>query len=105
MTNDRLANATDACREYARNVGADRPDSPYILTDYDTWEPNPFYAGPPCIASVHPEDSDPSEFLDLHSECRHDRRCLHGFGAPVYGPTRTTRAASARTTIFRSEAP
>jgi hypothetical protein len=48
-----LATDTEACREYARNVGAERPERPWILTDYDTWERNPFYSGPPAR---HPED-------------------------------------------------
>ena len=50
-----MAQATplDACREYARNVGAEHPERPWILTGYDTWERNPFYSGPPAR---HPED-------------------------------------------------
>ncbi len=51
-----LATQTDACREYAANVGALRPDQAWILTDYDTWEPNPYYTGPPAR---HPEDDTP----------------------------------------------
>lgn len=41
-----LATMTDAAKEYARNVGRDNPDRAWILTDYDTWEANPFYTGP-----------------------------------------------------------
>ena len=48
-----LATPTDACKEYARNVGVDHLDRAWILTDYDTWEKNPFYVGPPVR---HPED-------------------------------------------------
>ena len=40
---DRLATPTEACREYARNYGMDHPDEEWILTDFDTWEHNPFY--------------------------------------------------------------
>jgi hypothetical protein len=48
-----LATHGDAILEYARNVGRDHPDRAWILTDYDTWEQNPFYNG----AKVrHPED-------------------------------------------------
>ncbi len=36
----------DAVREYAYNVGRERREEAWILTDYDTWQPNPFYAGP-----------------------------------------------------------
>jgi len=48
-----LATPRDACREYAANVGMDRPNAAYILTDYDTWEPNPYYCGPKM---PHPEE-------------------------------------------------
>ena len=51
-SHDAMATKTDACREYARNVGMDRPEQPWILTDYDTWERNPHYTGPPA---PHPE--------------------------------------------------
>ena len=50
---DQLATRTDACREYARNIGMDHPDRPWVLTDWDTWERNPFYHGVPV---PHPED-------------------------------------------------
>jgi hypothetical protein len=49
----RLATPGEAVKEYARNVGAERPEQAWILTHYDTWERNPFYAGPPVR---HPED-------------------------------------------------
>lgn len=48
-----LATIDDACREYARNVGRERLEQAWILTDYDTWQRNPFYTGP---AVRHPED-------------------------------------------------
>lgn len=50
---DHLATPGEACREYVHNVGSERPDQAWILTDYDTWEPNPYYSGPPV---PHPED-------------------------------------------------
>ena len=53
MDEDRLATPTEACREYARNVGSEHPERPWILTDRDTWERNPFYDGP---AVPHPDD-------------------------------------------------
>jgi len=43
----------DAAREYAMNVGRENPQRAWILTPYDSWEPNPFYSGPPVR---HPED-------------------------------------------------
>jgi hypothetical protein len=53
---DRPATVSEACREYARNYGATRPERAWILTDFDTWEPNPSYSGPPV---PHPEDDFP----------------------------------------------
>jgi hypothetical protein len=50
-----LATPSQACREYACNAGADRPNAAWILTPWDTWEPNPHYQGPP---QRHPEDFD-----------------------------------------------
>lgn len=52
---DCIATPYEACKEYARNYGMDHPNSAWILTDFDTWEPNPFYSGPPV---QHPEDND-----------------------------------------------
>lgn len=49
-----LATMTEAVREYAFNVGSDRPDVAWILSPYDTWERNPFYVGP---KQPHPEDA------------------------------------------------
>jgi hypothetical protein len=42
----------DACREEAHNIGMERPEQPWILTDRDVFLPNPFYNGPPV---PHPE--------------------------------------------------
>jgi hypothetical protein len=56
-----LATPADACRQYARAVGATCPERAWILTDYDTWEPNPFYQGPPVR---HPEDDDDESAVD-----------------------------------------
>jgi hypothetical protein len=50
---EELARPQDACREFARNVGHERPERAWILTDFDTWERNPYYHGPP---QPHPED-------------------------------------------------
>lgn len=40
-------------REYAYNAGMHEPERAWICTPWDTWEPNPFYKGPPVR---HPED-------------------------------------------------
>ena len=50
---DIMATPMDAVREYTRNVGSTRPDSAWILSQYDSWERNPYYSGPP---QPHPED-------------------------------------------------
>ena len=42
-----------AIREWVWIVGAERLDQQWLLTDYDTWEPNPHYHGPD---QGHPED-------------------------------------------------
>lgn len=40
-------------KEWARNVGETRPDQEWLLTEYDSWERNPWYQGKP---GRHPED-------------------------------------------------
>jgi hypothetical protein len=55
---DRPATYGMAFKEYARNAGAERPEQAWILTPWDTWEPNPHYRGP---AVRHPEDDRPEE--------------------------------------------
>lgn len=50
-----LATPSEACREYAYNVGRESTGRAWILTDRDTWERNPFYVGPPAR---HPDDDD-----------------------------------------------
>jgi len=42
-----------AVDQYASAHGAEDPDTPWILSPFDTWERNPFYTGPPAR---HPED-------------------------------------------------
>ena len=53
-----LATPTDAMREYAQNVGAERPDEAWISTGYDVWMPNPYYTGAP---QPHPESREAEE--------------------------------------------
>jgi hypothetical protein len=48
-----LATEQEADLEYAHNVGRDRRDLAWILSDRDVWYRNPFYQGPP---QPHPED-------------------------------------------------
>ena len=43
----------EAVREWVWNVGQDRADLQWVLSDYDTWERNPHYTGPD---QGHPED-------------------------------------------------
>ena len=50
-----VATPSDACREWALNFGAEVPQRPWLLTDYDTWEANPHYLGPKI---PHPECQD-----------------------------------------------
>lgn len=55
-----LATPAEACREYARNYGSEHPERPWILTDFDTWERNPYYHGPEV---PHPESEPEDECL------------------------------------------
>jgi hypothetical protein len=48
-----VATYGEAFAEYARNAGAERPDTEWILTPWDTWQKNPFFTGTP---GRHPED-------------------------------------------------
>ena len=48
-----LATMAEAVQEYALNVGRENLDRAWILSDYDSWERNPFYRGTP---QPHPED-------------------------------------------------
>lgn len=50
---DRPATIAEADAEYARNVGAENPESEWILSDRDVWYRNPAYTGKP---GPHPED-------------------------------------------------
>jgi hypothetical protein len=61
-----LATDDDAVQEFARNAGAENQDREWLLTSYDIWVKNPFYAGAP---GRHPEADwhDDEEFV-LHLE-------------------------------------
>lgn len=57
---DRCATPSEACREFAYAVGFDnmaagREQPAWILTNWDSWERNPFYTGP---AVRHPLDDE-----------------------------------------------
>jgi hypothetical protein len=43
----------DRVDQYTSVYGAERTDSQWILSPYDTWERNPYYTGPD---QGHPED-------------------------------------------------
>ena len=47
-----FATVAEAIQEWAYNVGHERPECAWICSDYDTWERNPYYRGPPV---EHPE--------------------------------------------------
>jgi hypothetical protein len=38
---------TEAVRQYAYAIGYETPERAWILSPFDTWEPNPFYVGKP----------------------------------------------------------
>lgn len=53
FNDDRPATPGEAYDEWVQNAGSDHPDQEWILTDWDSWEHNPHYTGPP---GPHPED-------------------------------------------------
>ncbi len=50
------ATESEACAEYARNIGYEYPDQEWLITSWDTWERNPYFTGKP---GRHPEDDTP----------------------------------------------
>lgn len=53
MDENKLANMQEAVREWVWIVGKDNPDQQWLLSNYNTWEKNPYYRGP---IEKHPED-------------------------------------------------
>lgn len=56
-----FATPGQAAAEYGRNAGMDNPDRAWILTPWDSWEPNPFYVGPRVSHPEYPDDETPAE--------------------------------------------
>lgn len=46
-------NMSASCGEYTHNAGAEKTNTEWILTPFDTWVRNPHYTGKP---GPHPED-------------------------------------------------
>ena len=69
---DYMATEAQADAEYAHNVGYDRPEQAWILSDRDVWYANPFYKG---IPHPHPEDDiyDKTDLFFFNSEKALDR--------------------------------
>jgi len=63
----------EAVRQWAWNVGSDRPTEQWLLSDYDTWERNPHYVGPDL---GHPEFDEPdcSVFLTFNEASAQAKR-------------------------------
>ena len=57
-----LATIDQAIDEWVFNVGIDRKDTAWLLSDYDSWHKNPHYAGIPV---PHPECEDFDQPLDI----------------------------------------
>jgi hypothetical protein len=66
---------TGACQEYAQNIGSERPEQAWILTDYDTWVENPHYTGKPV---PHPESGDDGYEDDGQPSTYEEYQDLHG---------------------------
>src|SRR4051812_7708803 len=62
---------SDAVREHTRWVGAENPDSAWILSPFDTWERTPFYPG--RANPRRPEDRD-DDFCpeNAYGECEYE---------------------------------
>lgn len=73
-----FATEAQADREYATNVGAQRRDQEWILSDRDVWYRNPFYTGAP---GRHPDD-DSALFDELFDDADFDTDLSR---APVTG--------------------
>ena len=69
---DRLATPSEAYREMVRNMGEDRQQDEWLLTDFDTWERNPHYTGP---RGPHPEDEAICESMQSELENPKVRDC------------------------------
>ena len=82
----------EGVRAFVQTVGQERPDRAWLLSDYDTWERNPYYRGPKCLGSVHPEDDFDEAFWEMHKDCK-GGSCKHGFGDPKYGPVHNSLKA------------
>ncbi len=65
------ATMSEAVREWAYNVGRDNPDRQWLLSDYDTWELNPFYNGPD---QGHPEDD---QWVGAPMDCYSEQEPLY----------------------------
>ena len=59
---DACATPADAIREWVWVVGAERPDTEWLCSDYDSWVKNPHYKGEP---GKHPEEDYDSEDEDV----------------------------------------
>lgn len=48
-----VSSVSECDQAYAHELGAERPEQAWILSDRDVWYRNPCYTGP---AQTHPED-------------------------------------------------
>jgi hypothetical protein len=78
---DYPATPMEAMREYARNVGADRPNFAWILTDYDVYVRNPYFTGPRCETLTDPESRDEMYYI-MHDGCHGDVCHAESFDVP-----------------------
>ena len=60
-----LATMSEAVDEWRYAVGQDRTDQQWILSDYDSWERNPFYQGPD---QPHPEADEYEDYVTEATE-------------------------------------
>jgi len=63
-----MSHIQDAVRQWAWVYGSEHVNEAWILSDYDSWERNPHFAGDP---GRHPEDYDydePSDMTDVEAD-------------------------------------
>lgn len=93
----------EAARQIARNTGATRPNSPFVLTDFDTYELNPYFTGPQCLQSLNPDDPG-EDAIAAHHFCIRNHCAAVQFG-PAFDPWLAGRNAAVSAAVSDDEIP
>lgn len=68
MSNNYRATISDAAREHTSWVGAEHPDTAWILSPYDIWERNPHWNGKGDGRHPDHEDDESTPSVDARTE-------------------------------------